>query len=59
MHFDAIEVDPLRYRAPRATQQIYAMAPRHDPPEDFPEMKLRAARLRILEVLPVQYEYPH
>jgi hypothetical protein len=27
--------------------------------EDFPEMKLGAAGLRIFVVLPVEYEYPH
>jgi hypothetical protein len=35
------------------------MTHRNQAPEDLPQVKLRATRLRILVILPVEYEYPH
>jgi hypothetical protein len=35
------------------------VAARNQPREDFPEVKLGTACLRVLVVLPVEYEYPH
>jgi hypothetical protein len=32
---------------------------RHDSREDFPQMKLGSAGLRIQVILPVEDEYPH
>jgi hypothetical protein len=35
------------------------MSARNDATEDFLEVQLGPARLRILVILPVQYEYSH
>jgi hypothetical protein len=35
------------------------VATRHYPREDFPQMKLGSAGLRIQVILPVEDEYPH
>jgi hypothetical protein len=35
------------------------MTPRDYPTEDFLEVKLGTAGLRVFDVLPVQYEYAH
>jgi hypothetical protein len=59
MNVDPIEFHSLRGVHPRGAQEIDAVSPRDDATEDLPEVKLSAARLRILVVLPVEDEYPH
>ena len=56
---DAAEVGARRRRFPRAAEEVHAVAKSNQPRENFPEVKLSAASLRILVVLPVEYEYPH
>jgi hypothetical protein len=59
MNVDALEIRPLRGALPRAAKKIDAVPPADDATEDFSEVKLGAARLRILVILPVEDEYPH
>jgi hypothetical protein len=59
MDFDAAEVCSCRRHLPGAAQEVHAVAGRYHAREDFPEVELGAACLRILVVLPVEYEYPH
>jgi hypothetical protein len=59
MDFDAFLVRPRRRLVPRAAEEVYAMTARNQSGKDFAEMKLGPASLRILVVLPVQYEYAH
>jgi hypothetical protein len=59
MRFDAIEIGATRGVCPAAAQQIDAVASRRDPTEDFLKVKLRAACLRVGDVLPVENEYAH
>jgi hypothetical protein len=61
---DSVNGDPVQIRAlgsvqPRAAEQIDSMAARDDAAEDFLEVKLGTAGLRILRILPVEDEYPH
>ena len=57
--FDALEICALRRPLPGAAEKVDAVPARDDPGEDFPEVKLGAAGLRIFVILPVEYEYPH
>jgi hypothetical protein len=59
VHIDSVESHPLRGARPGAAEKIDRVTARDDPTEDFPEVKLGSACLRILVVLPVQNEYPH
>jgi len=56
---DAFQVRPRWCLVPRAAEEIYAMTARNQSREDFAEVKLGPASLRIFVVLPVQYEYTH
>jgi len=59
MHIYAAEIYALGRSLPRATKEVDVMTTRDEPREDFPEMKLGAAGLRIFVILPVEYQYPH
>jgi hypothetical protein len=59
VNVNSIELDALRRVSPGAAKKIHAMPARDDAAEDFLEVKLGAACLRILVILPVQYEYAH
>jgi len=59
VHLDAAEVGARWGRLPRAAQEVNAVTAHGQSREDFPKVKLGAASLRILVVLPVEYEYPH
>jgi hypothetical protein len=59
VNVDAIQVDTLRSVSPRAAKQIDTVSAGDDATEDFSEVKLRAACLGILVILPVEYEYAH
>jgi hypothetical protein len=53
VNFDSVRSFALRRAHPGAAQKVNAMAPRNNPTEDFLEVKLGAAGLRVLEILPV------
>jgi hypothetical protein len=59
MDLDPVEIDARRRSLPGAAEKIDAVSPGSQSREDFPEMKLSAASLRIFVVQPVEYEYPH
>jgi hypothetical protein len=59
VHVDSIQIHPPRRLPPGAAEEIHAVTATNQSREDFPEMKLGTASLRIFVVLPVQYEYSH
>jgi hypothetical protein len=54
-----VEIHPLRSVLPRAAKKIHLVSALDDATEHFLEMKLGTARVRILVILPIEYEYPH
>jgi hypothetical protein len=59
MDLDSTDSLALSGALPRAAKQIDSMAVGRDSPEDFCQMQLGSACLRILLILPVENEYPH
>jgi hypothetical protein len=59
MHIDTVEDNALRGTLPSTAKQIYAVTSAREPAENLMEMKLCSARLRVLAVLPVEYEDSH
>jgi hypothetical protein len=59
VHINAHESCPRRSTQPGAAEEIDAVPPRDDSAEDFLEVELGAACLRILVILPIENEYPH
>ena len=57
--FDSVEVHSQRRAFPRAAEEVDTVSARNNPREDFPQMKLGSAGLRIQVILPVEDEYPH
>jgi hypothetical protein len=54
-----IEIHPLRSIPPGTADKIDCVSAGSDATEYLPEMKLGAACLRVLVILPIEYEYPH
>jgi hypothetical protein len=59
VNVDAIEGYAWSSILPGAAKQIHTVSAGDDAAEDFLEVKLGTARLRILVILPVEYEYAH
>ena len=59
VYIDSVQSHPRQSALPRAAEKIHAVTARDYATEDFSEVKLGSARLRILVVLPVQNKYPH
>lgn len=59
MDIDPVKALALRRTLPRAAEKINAMASRADAAENFPQVQLGAAGLRVGVILPVEYKYPH
>ena len=59
VHIDSVESHSRLSPFPGAAKKVHLVAARDNPAEDFPEVKLGSACLRILVVLPVENEYPH
>ena len=58
-HLDPIDPRARRTARPPAAEQPYLVPLRGEPAEDLVEMNLRAAGLRILEILPVHEQDAH
>jgi hypothetical protein len=59
MDIESVEVHAWLRVVPGAAEKIHGVTMRDDSREDFPQMKLGSARVRILVILPVEDEYPH
>jgi hypothetical protein len=59
VNVDTIEIHPLGGILPGAAEKIDTVSASSDATENFLEVQLGAACLRILVILPVEYEYPH
>jgi hypothetical protein len=57
--FDPVEIHSRRSAVPRAAEEVDLVPARNYAREDFPQMKLGSAGLRIQVILPVEDEYPH
>jgi len=59
MNLNAVNDCARSGAGPSAAQQIHAVSFRNEPAEDLMKVKLCPARLRILAILPVEYEDSH
>jgi hypothetical protein len=59
MNVNAVNFRAPRSRIPSAAQQIHAVPAGDESAEDLMKVKLCSARLRVLAILPVEYEDSH
>jgi hypothetical protein len=59
MDLDTVQIHPLGRVLPGAAEKIDSVPFRNDATENFLEVKLSTSGLRILTILPIEYEYPH
>jgi hypothetical protein len=59
MNVDSIQIHSWRRVLPGAAQKVHLVPAGDDAAKDFLKVKLGAACLWILVILPIEYEYAH